>query len=375
MTESKDAGDILVVDDTPANLKLLAAMLQEAGYRVRPVPSGRLALQAIENEPPELILLDINMPEMNGYAVCETLKASPETAAIPIIFISALTETIDKVIAFEVGGVDYVTKPFQREEVLARVHAHLRLARLQRENAQARLAAEQAADAKSRFLSSMSHELRTPLTAVMGLAELLRVEAAGPLTREQREFVEQIELSAQDLLALIDDILDMARLDSGGMSIAAAPFSAVACVGRVAALMDNQLRRKSLAYAVDIEPGLDQMTGDERKIKQILLNLLGNAVKFTPEGGDVAIRVRRDGAAVRFEVADSGIGIPAAECARVFSEFYRLERDDRADIKGTGLGLALVSRLVALHHGEIGVESDEGKGAAFWFTIPQNDAG
>lgn len=365
------AGDILIVDDTPANLKLLAAMLQDAGYGVRPVPSGRLALQAVASQLPELILLDINMPEMNGYAVCEALKASPETADIPIIFISALTETIDKVVAFEVGGVDYVTKPFQREEVTARVAAHLRLARLQRENAEARLAAEQAADAKSRFLSSMSHELRTPLTAVMGLAELLRLEAGGPITREQREFIEQIELAAHDLLALIDDILDMARLDSGGMTITPAAFSVVQCVGRVAALMDNQLKRKGLALRLDIAPGLDGVVGDERKIKQILLNLVGNAVKFTPEGGSVAIRVFEEGESVRFEVADTGIGIPADECERVFSEFYRLERDDRADTKGTGLGLALVRRLVALHGGAIGVVSDEGQGATFWFTIPQ----
>jgi len=166
----------------------------------------------------------------------------------------------------------------------------------------------------------------------------------------------------------------MARLDSGGMAIASGPFSAVQCVGRVTALMDNQFRRKSIAYAVEIEPGLDVMTGDERKIKQVLLNLLGNAIKFTPEGGRVAVRVRREGKAVRFEVADTGVGIPAAECGRVFSEFYRLERDDASEIKGTGLGLALVSRLVALHGGAIGVVSDEGQGALFWFTIPQDAA-
>lgn len=372
-TESK--GNILVVDDTPPNLRLLAAMLSDDGYHVRPVTSGRLALQAIESELPDLILLDINMPEMNGYAVCETLKEDPKTRDLPIIFISALTETIDKVVAFELGGVDYVTKPFQREEVLARVDTHLRLTRLNRENIAARKAAEQAAEAKSRFLSSMSHELRTPLTAIMGLAELLKFETDGPLADQQKEFVNQIELSAQDLLALIDDILDMARLDSHGIKANWQTFSAPTCLQRTADLMATQFQKQGLSHTVEIDPAAGDMVGDERKIKQILLNLIGNAVKFTPKGGKVTMRVLPEGNGVRFEVADTGIGIPADECERVFSEFYRLRRDDASNTKGTGLGLALVRRLVEIHGGDIGVHSVEGEGSTFWFTIPQNTAG
>src|SRR5476651_651236 len=181
---------ILVVDDTPANLQVLAGMLKARGYKVRPVPSGALALQAARRDPPDLILLDINMPEMNGYEVCEQLKADDQLKGIPVIFISALTEQLDKVKAFALGGVDYLTKPFQMEELHARVETHLKLRRLQivLEETNARLAKangvlrckqEELSDLhhrKDEFLAMLSHELRNPLGPILNAVHLLRLQ-------------------------------------------------------------------------------------------------------------------------------------------------------------------------------------------------------
>ena len=221
--------DILIVDDAPANLQVLSGMLKERGYKVRPVPSGKLALQAARKLPPDLILLDVMMPEMDGFEVCRQLKADPWLKEIPVIFISALNEALDKVQAFGAGGVDYVTKPFQFEEVEARVQAHLRLRRLQQEleehNAQldglVRARTEQLAEsnarlavldkAKSDFLTLISHELRTPLSGVLGLAELAFRECGDqPVVPKLREM---FEVSRRRIITLLDDALLLTQIE------------------------------------------------------------------------------------------------------------------------------------------------------------------
>ncbi len=230
--------NILVVDDTPANLNLLTEMLKESGYKVRPVPSGKLAIQAVRNEKPDLILLDINMPEMNGYEVCEHLKADEAFKEIPVLFISALTDTMDKVKAFSAGGVDYVTKPFQFEEVHARVETHLKLYFLQRqlsdqnENLE-RLVAKRTRELtkaydrlqelgglKNNFMRMISHEIRTPANGVLGIGNLLL--ALCPDSEHRTQAVDMFSQSALRLQNLIDDatmIADMENLTSeNGMS-------------------------------------------------------------------------------------------------------------------------------------------------------------
>jgi CheY-like chemotaxis protein len=225
--------DILVVDDTPANLNLLTEMLKERGYRVRPVPSGKLAVQAIQNEKPDLILLDINMPEMSGYEVCEHLKADAALKDIPVIFISAMTETMDKVKAFSVGGVDYVTKPFQFEEVHARVETHLRIRFLQRQLSEQNENLEQLVEKRTRelakayerlqelgrlknnFMRMISHEIRTPANGVLGVGNLLL--ALCPDSEHRALSVDLFKQSTMRLQNLIDDatmIADMENLTS-----------------------------------------------------------------------------------------------------------------------------------------------------------------
>ena len=223
-------GNILVVDDTPQTLQLLVAILSGANYTVRPADSGALALASALAYPPELVLLDVNMPEMSGFEVCRQLKQNPATQAIPVVFLSGLTDLDDRVQGFQLGAVDFVAKPFQRDELLARVSTHLQLARLQKDltsevakqtrdlqGAYQELA--KASRLKDEFLSTMSHELRTPLTAVIGMAQILHAGAYGPLNREQAEAIEVVEGSGRKLLQMINDILDYIQVDAGKVEL------------------------------------------------------------------------------------------------------------------------------------------------------------
>ncbi|MEI7671630.1 MAG: response regulator, partial [Deltaproteobacteria bacterium] len=207
---------IMVVDDTPANLNLLQKMLQDKGYRVLAFPDGKMALAAAARHAPDLILLDINMPEMNGFEVCERLKADEALKEIPVIFISALTKTEDKVKAFSVGGVDYVTKPFQFEEVHSRVQTHLRLRRQQVE-------LKTLNELKDHFLKMAVHDLRNPLGAIMGFSGFLLDELKPSLTERQAEFFDIILTSSKFILGLVNDLLDISVIGSGHLSIRSQP--------------------------------------------------------------------------------------------------------------------------------------------------------
>lgn len=370
-TGAQNCASVLIVDDTPANLQILAGLLGREGYHVCPVANGKLALNAAEKAPPDLILLDINMPEMNGYEVCRRLKADSRLRDIPVIFITARTDLKDKVEGFALGGLDYITKPFEFEEVLMRVRTHLRLYRLQREMAQAREAAERASIAKDRFIAEMSHEFRTPLNVILGITDLLSDQGFGPLNKKQAAYVNQIQQSGSHLLELVNDILDIAKIDAGTMEVEWEEFAPDECVAKVAALMDLQASKKLQTLEVKSDPAVTSMAGDLGKCRQIVFNLLSNAIKFTPDEGRILVFVEPfESAFVKVGVRDTGPGIPLDLQAQLFSEFLQVSPIPEERTGGAGLGLALSKRLVELHGGTVGCESTPRKGSTFWFTLP-----
>ena len=223
---------------------------------------------------------------------------------------------------------------------------------------------------KSEFLANMSHELRTPLNAVIGFSEVLIQRMFGELNEKQDEYLKDIYASGQHLLSLINDILDLSKIEAGRMELAPAPFHLPTALENAVTLVRERAARHGIALKLDFDPGLGEVVGDERKVKQVLLNLLSNAVKFTPEGGRISLKASRTDGAVEIAVTDTGIGIAHEDQAAVFEEFRQVGSDETRKQEGTGLGLTLAKKFVELHGGRIWVESEPGRGSTFTFTLP-----
>jgi signal transduction histidine kinase len=363
---------ILIVDDAPENLEALRLILSKKGYRITTATDGEAALERISRQRPDLVLLDIGMPGMSGFEVCRRLKSDASTRRIPVLFLSARHHTDDKVHAFESGGVDYITKPFQVVEVLARIETHLTLRRYQQRleaMVAARTRALAAANAaKSRFLMTMSHELRTPLNGVLTAADMA-AETTDATVRE--EMIAIVQTAGRQLMDTVTHILDFADYEGGDMQVAHTDF-------QPADLLENLPRRfvhkgqvRELDLTVVVKGALpDTLRGDRRRLAFILEALLDNAAKFSRAKPMVTVSVhcplvQSDTFALTFAVTDDGIGIHPDHHEPIFEPFFQVDTSLARHFDGVGMGLALCRRYARLMGGDIRVSSRPDRGSTF----------
>ncbi len=376
---------ILVVDDIENNIKTLSFDLLDDNYEVTTALSGHQALLEINNNPPDLILLDLLMPEMDGFEVCRRLQETPQHREIPIIVVSALDDNESIVRALDIGAQDYVTKPYYYPIIAARVRAALRqkrerdlLIQLNSDLDQARTMAEAGMRAKSSFLTNMSHEVRTPINGITGMAHLLR---DSELDDEQREYVDTIELVSDNLLNIIDEILDYSKIEAGEVFIEHKRFHLRDSVDQAIDSISELARQKAVAVEVSVDPDLPvSFLGDSGRVRQILHHLLHNAVKFTQSGAQqkVSLQVSPSARApkndqyaqVRVQIADTGIGFNPDLLQTLLGSFSQADETTQRRYGGTGLGLAICYQLVDHMDGNIELNSQPNQGTQIELHLP-----
>jgi len=376
---SQYCGRVLVVDDIPANVRLLSGILKVAGYEVVTAGGGEEGLRQVEATSPDVVLLDVMMPDMDGFEVCRRIKANPETSWLPVVIVTALQETADRVAAIEAGADDFLTKPVDELEVEARVKSLVRVKR-QRDDLESAYKELRRAEAMRDGLAAMMvHDLRTPLTAILGSLETMRI--ADP-NEFQLELVDICSRSSNRLLSIVNDLLDVSKMESGEMKLMRAPL-------KIADLVDDSLDQiapregdkritryeREIELQIELGEDLPILQADYDLLSRVLINLVGNAIKFEPRKGVVTVYVECDGSTpdapgVLFKVRDNGPGIPPEDQERIFDKFGQVESSLQGRRLSTGLGLTFCKLAVEAHGGQIWVESTPGEGSDFYFFIP-----
>ncbi len=360
---------ILLVDDTEANLRVLGPLLRTEGWAVAAATNGAQALELIARRPPDLVLLDVMMPEMDGFEVCRRLRANAATQDLPVLFITALTDEESIVKGFSVGGQDYIAKPFRQAELIARVRTHLALREAtRRAERQAADLAQLNAD-KDRFFSIIAHDLRSPLAGLLGLSETMAANLQHFTPAEATESMVEMAKAARNLYQLLENLLEWSQLQTGRMECKPERVELELLLMELADLFGASSQQKNIT--LQLQPQPCTAWGDRRMINAVFRNLISNALKFTPRGGRVTLRCGNlDGLAFA-EVADSGAGISPKLLETLFAPGAKpASQPGTAGERGTGLGLVLCREMLERMDGTITASSSPGQGSILLVTLP-----
>lgn len=371
--EKLEKVNILVVDDKPENIIALEALLEECNVNVITALSGNEALEILLNHNFALILMDVQMPVMDGFETAELIRGMEKTREIPLIFITAINKDQKHIFqGYESGAVDYLFKPIDPFILQGKVRIFTDLYQQKQLIKQLASTANFANKAKSEFLANMSHEIKTPLNGIIGMCEML---LRSGMSQEQTEYASIIESSADTLLYLLNDILDYSKIEAGKLIFEEIDFSIQEMIGEASKLMAVKAHEKHLAFHVILKKDIvSHLLGDAFRIRQILLNLLSNAIKFT-ETGYICLKVEKTDEndshiTVLFSVSDTGIGIPDKQIKDIYMPFVQANTTITRKYGGTGLGLSICKQLIKMMNGEFIITSEEGEGSTFSFEIP-----
>lgn len=392
---------ILIVDDEPSVRLMLQTILEDAGYGdVAVAESAQAAFSRLGVGEPsfnpmsiDLVLMDISMPGTDGVEACRCIKSVPQLQDIPVMMVTGVAGSTELEAAFAAGAVDYIIKPPNIVEMLARVRSTLDLKRemdrrksayvsgLEEKNRELELAfvqleqknreLEEASLAKTQILATATHELKTPLTSIVGYVDrmLMRQDSVGWLNQKQQRYLEAVRKNAHRLKALVDDLLDVSRIEAGVLDLRPIDLDIRAEIEDVVQSMNHQLTDRNMEVALDLPPDLGKVRADRLRFSQIMSNLLSNACKYSPTGSTLRVAASEDFHRVQIDVADNGVGISNDDLSKLFTKFFRADNSPTREVSGYGLGLYIVRHLVEAHGGTIWADSELGKGTSFHFTL------
>jgi signal transduction histidine kinase len=371
---------ILVADDVAANVELLFDQLHVLGFRAIAAGDGPSALAACFEHRPDLCILDVSMPagdlgvddRSTGFEVCRRIKRDPRTKSIPVIFVTALNDTTDRVKAIEAGGDDFLTKPHNRLVLGARVRSLLKLKAATDSLEDTLRKLREVEKMRDDLMKMIVHDLKTPLTSVLATTEMMMDEDFGPLNDQQKQMLRDAEGKAEDLLCLIGDLLEVSRLEEATLTLDLKPIAPAVLLNEIVHESSIRFQQEGAVATIDVSDDAPVFEADKALLKRVLGNLVQNALTHSANAVKIQLNARKDGDGILFTVADNGPGIPPEYHEVIFRKFERVKNSSMPHTRNSGLGLAFCKLVVDAHGGRIWVQSaGEGKGSSFHFRLPR----
>ncbi len=368
--EGLENSKLLIVDDIIDNIRIIASLLKSKGILVTPATSGEQALGLSVAKKPDLILLDVQMPEMDGFEVCKKLKENPLTKNIPVIFLTARTETEDIMKGFNLGAIDYITKPINSDEVMARIKTHLELKKSKDIINEQNINLSELNATKDKFFSIIAHDLKNPISNFRDLTKVL-VENFGSLSDSDKvEYLTMMNKSSERLFSLLENLLEWSRSQRGLIQFSPIQLDLNYIIDNIISLMTPLAQKKEISLVKNINSNIN-IVADVNMLNTVIRNIVSNSIKFTETNGNITVGAKNFDNYIEVFIEDSGIGISPENISKLFHIDSNISTLGTSNEKGTGIGLILCKEFIEKHNGKIWVESEVGKGTKFTFVIPK----